>query len=48
VAGDDTVVLEVAGRSVRITSPGKVVFPRGTEPGEEILSLALTSRANRD
>jgi DNA ligase D len=27
VAGDDTEVLEVAGRNVRITSPGKVVFP---------------------
>jgi hypothetical protein len=26
VTGDDTEVLEVAGRRVRITSPGKVVF----------------------
>jgi DNA ligase D len=27
VAGDDTEVLEISGRHVRITSPGKVVFP---------------------
>jgi DNA ligase D len=35
--GDDVEVLEVAGRTVRITSPGKVFFP---ERGETKLDLA--------
>jgi DNA ligase D-like protein (predicted polymerase) len=37
VTADDTEVLEVAGRKVRITSPGKVVFPAR---GETKLDLA--------
>jgi DNA primase len=37
VAGADTEVLDVAGRKVRITSPGKVVFPAR---GETKLDLA--------
>jgi DNA ligase D len=36
VAGGDTQVLELAGREVRITSPGKVLFP---ERGETKLDL---------
>ena len=35
--GDDVEVIEVAGRAVRITNPGKVVFP---ERGETKLDLA--------
>jgi DNA ligase D len=35
--GDDVEVIEVAGRAVRITSPGKVVFP---ERGDTKLDLA--------
>src|SRR5829696_2670902 len=35
--GDDVEVIEVAGRSVRITNPGKVLFP---ERGETKLDLA--------
>src|SRR5215207_3069091 len=35
--GDDVEVIEVAGREVRITNPGKVVFP---ERGETKLDLA--------
>jgi DNA primase len=47
VAADDAEVLELAGREVRITSPGKVLFP---ERGETKLDLvryyaAVSSRS---